>query len=61
MTLTAETDACQQEVVVECELDASPEKVWRALTVPELVAEWLQVPHEADGVVGCRRNHDARV
>lgn len=39
MTRTPEAD----EVVVECELDASPEKVWRALTVPELVSEWLDV------------------
>jgi uncharacterized protein YndB with AHSA1/START domain len=28
-------------VTFECELDASPEKVWRALTVPALLAEWL--------------------
>jgi uncharacterized protein YndB with AHSA1/START domain len=30
-----------EAVTFECELDASPEKVWRALTVPELLAEWL--------------------
>jgi uncharacterized protein YndB with AHSA1/START domain len=30
-----------ESVTFECELDASPEKVWRALTVPELLAEWL--------------------
>jgi len=29
------------DVTVECWLDASPEKVWRALTVPELVTNWL--------------------
>jgi uncharacterized protein YndB with AHSA1/START domain len=28
-------------VVVECDLPEPPEKVWRALTEPELVAEWL--------------------
>ena len=28
-------------VVVECELSDPPEKVWRALTEPALVAEWL--------------------
>jgi uncharacterized protein YndB with AHSA1/START domain len=33
------------ELVVECELDAPPEQVWRALTIPELAAEWL-VPDE---------------
>jgi uncharacterized protein YndB with AHSA1/START domain len=32
-------------VVVEYDLPEPPEKVWRALTEPELVAEWL-VPAE---------------
>ena len=30
-----------ESVVVECELPDPPEKVWRALTDPDLVAEWL--------------------
>ena len=30
-----------ESVIVECELPDPPEKVWRALTEPELVAEWL--------------------
>jgi uncharacterized protein YndB with AHSA1/START domain len=29
------------EIVIECDLAAAPDKVWRALTVPELVATWL--------------------
>jgi uncharacterized protein YndB with AHSA1/START domain len=29
------------DITVECGLDEPPEKVWRALTVPELVADWL--------------------
>lgn len=29
------------EVIVECDLDQQPETVWRVLTVPELVSEWL--------------------
>lgn len=29
------------DITVECSLDAPPEKVWRALTVPELVTNWL--------------------
>jgi uncharacterized protein YndB with AHSA1/START domain len=29
------------EVVVECELAAPPAKVWRAITVPELVSAWI--------------------
>ncbi|HEU4624232.1 MAG TPA: SRPBCC domain-containing protein [Steroidobacteraceae bacterium] len=32
---------CDDTVVVECDLHEPPEKVWRALTEPELVAEWL--------------------
>ena len=28
-------------VIVECELPDPPEKVWRALTEPDRVAEWL--------------------
>jgi uncharacterized protein YndB with AHSA1/START domain len=41
------------DVVVECELDAPPEKVWQALTVPELVTEWLEVePAAAGGETG---------
>jgi uncharacterized protein YndB with AHSA1/START domain len=28
-------------VITECELPDAPEKVWRALTVPELLAAWL--------------------
>ncbi len=28
-------------VVVDCDLDEPPEKVWRALTQPELMAAWL--------------------
>ncbi|MEO5322684.1 SRPBCC domain-containing protein [Mesorhizobium sp. CC13] len=35
-------------IVVECELEAEPEKVWRALTVPELVSAWLDVPAADD-------------
>ena len=29
------------DIVVDCELDAPPEKVWRALTVPALLDAWL--------------------
>ena len=29
------------DLVFECELDASPAKVWRALTIPGYVAAWL--------------------
>lgn len=36
------------DVMVECALDAPPEKVWRALTVPELVTNWLGARPNAD-------------
>jgi uncharacterized protein YndB with AHSA1/START domain len=36
-TSSAET----RSVVVERDLPYSPEKIWRALTQPELIAEWL--------------------
>jgi uncharacterized protein YndB with AHSA1/START domain len=35
------SDGRKDEVRFETELDAPPEKVWRALTVPEYVARWL--------------------
>ena len=35
------TDRDREDIVVECTLDAPPEKVWRALTEPDLVAAWL--------------------
>jgi uncharacterized protein YndB with AHSA1/START domain len=30
-----------RSVVTECDLPDAPEKVWKALTVPELLARWL--------------------
>lgn len=36
--MTSETDA----LVIECSLDAPPEKVWRALTIPEYLSRWLK-------------------
>ena len=42
MTLTDKTAPSQTEAVsLEFDLHHSPEKVWRALTDPELIAEWL--------------------
>jgi len=36
--MTSETDA----LVFECSLDAPPEKVWRALTIPGYLSRWLK-------------------
>jgi uncharacterized protein YndB with AHSA1/START domain len=33
-------------VIVECDLPDPPEKVWRALTEPELLAQWLTEDEE---------------
>ncbi|PSJ59727.1 SRPBCC family protein [Pseudaminobacter soli (ex Li et al. 2025)] len=39
------------EIVVECTLPEAPEKVWRALTVPELLGAWL-LPNDMRPVEG---------
>lgn len=31
----------RDDIVVECDLEEAPEKVWRALTEPEFVSAWL--------------------
>ncbi|GGE14738.1 hypothetical protein GCM10011390_37340 [Aureimonas endophytica] len=36
---TAETD--QDALVFECELDAAPDKVWRAISIPAYRERWL--------------------
>jgi uncharacterized protein YndB with AHSA1/START domain len=36
------------ELVFECALDAPPEKVWRALTIPEYLARWLKPEQDVD-------------
>jgi uncharacterized protein YndB with AHSA1/START domain len=40
-----------ESVIVDCDLAEPPEKVWRALTVPELLAEWL-MPNDFAPQVG---------
>jgi uncharacterized protein YndB with AHSA1/START domain len=42
-----ETDA----LVFECALDAPPEKVWRALTIPEYLERWLKPAATVDMAV----------
>lgn len=40
-----------ESVIVDCDLAEPPEKVWRALTVPELLAAWL-MPNDFAPEVG---------
>jgi len=40
-------------VIVECDLSEPPGKVWKALTVPELLARWL-TPNDIRPEVGSR-------
>ena len=40
-------------VVVDCDLDHPPEKVWRALTEPELLGAWL-LPNDIEAEEGRR-------
>jgi len=61
-----ETATATRSVVVEREIPHAPEKIWRALTQPHLIAEWLMkndfaptVGHRFDlrgdwGTVDCR-------
>lgn len=44
-----------RSVVVEREIPHAPEKIWRALTQPELIAEWL-MKNDFAPVVGHRFN-----
>jgi uncharacterized protein YndB with AHSA1/START domain len=36
-----DSESTPEPIIVDCDLDAPPEKVWRALTQPELMAAWL--------------------
>jgi uncharacterized protein YndB with AHSA1/START domain len=49
--MTREPDP--KTVIVECDLAEPPEKVWKALTVPELLARWLS-PNDIRPEVGRR-------
>ncbi len=41
MTDKPDAGATERALVFECDLEAPPEKVWRALAEPELLAAWL--------------------
>jgi uncharacterized protein YndB with AHSA1/START domain len=49
--------ADHEEIVVECNLPDAPEKVWRALTVPELLGAWL-LPNDIRPEEGARFSFD---
>lgn len=54
--MSEEFDAATGEtvsIVTECDLPHPPEKVWRALTVPEFVAAWL-MPTDIEARPGAR-------
>lgn len=53
MTETADPTATDRSLVFECELDAPPERVWRALTERALVAQWL-MPNDMRAAAGAR-------
>ncbi len=50
--MTHETPG-HEDIVVECDLPEAPEKVWRALTEPEIVAAWL-MPNDIRAETGHR-------
>ncbi|UVK37140.1 SRPBCC domain-containing protein [Mesorhizobium sp. AR10] len=43
----------EDTLAFECELAEPPEKVWRALTVPELLAAWM-MPNDIEPEIGSR-------
>lgn len=42
--MTAESGSDDDRIVYECELDAPPETVFRAVSVPEFLTEWIGFP-----------------
>jgi uncharacterized protein YndB with AHSA1/START domain len=50
-----ETSAATLSVIVEREVPYPPEKIWRALTQPHLIEEWL-MKNDFNSVVGHRFN-----
>ena len=44
-----DADTKNEDLVFECELDAGPETVWRAVTIPEFLENWIGIaPGEGD-------------
>ena len=53
MTDEKPTQPAQDTLAFECDLPDAPEKVWRALTVPELLAAWM-MPNDIKPETGSR-------
>jgi uncharacterized protein YndB with AHSA1/START domain len=53
MTATGHKATIEAPLAFECELADSPEKVWRALTEPELLAAWM-MPNDMEPQAGKR-------
>ncbi|RWL17777.1 MAG: SRPBCC domain-containing protein [Mesorhizobium sp.] len=53
MTAKQHSDVAADSIEFECELPDPPEKVWRALTVPDLLAAWM-MPNDIKPEVGSR-------
>ncbi|RUW11496.1 SRPBCC domain-containing protein, partial [Mesorhizobium sp. M1A.F.Ca.IN.022.05.2.1] len=51
MTIAKHPAAANAPLSFECELPDPPEKVWRALTEPELLAAWL-MPTDIKPAIG---------
>ncbi|MGX9119342.1 SRPBCC family protein [Mesorhizobium sp. BHbsci] len=47
------SDMAADSIEFECELPDPPEKVWRALTVPDLLAAWM-MPNDIKPEIGSR-------
>ena len=43
-----------EKIVVDYSFKESPEEVWRALTDPKLLAQWLMASTGMEAVVGCK-------
>ena len=50
--MTRTDEATDEEIVLECEMEASPEKLWRALTERPLLEEWLGAEPAEEGAQG---------
>jgi uncharacterized protein YndB with AHSA1/START domain len=59
MEFSTDREAASDAIEFECHLSEPPEKVWRALTVPELLAAWM-MPNDISTEVDKRFAFDAQ-